>query len=162
MNLITPNKRSHPKQKRTAAGLRLCVVSSVWGCGVNVLLQCWVCFVCLCRAKGLQLHYDLDVCRTSSRTDINELRAHRRQWQHKVNTVILNVTMELIVNIFRSGAQHFYSSYHRMFFVIVLFSFSVCTKDSLKFVLHDPVFTLSLTPYIVSYSILKFIFLYVL
>ncbi len=132
MNLITPNKRSHPKQKRTAAGLRLCVVSSVWGCGVNVLLQCWVCFVCLCRAKGLQLHYDLDVCRASSRTDINELRAHRRQWQHKVNTVILNVTMELIVNIFRSGAQHFYSSYHRMFLSLYYFLCQFAQKTVLN------------------------------
>ncbi|KAF4100852.1 DENN domain-containing protein 3 [Onychostoma macrolepis] len=66
------------------------------------------------RAKGLQLHYDLDVCRVGSRTDINELRAHRRQWQHKVNTVILNVTMELIVNIF-SEVCDFLNYEHRVF-----------------------------------------------
>uniref|UniRef100_A0A673LLK7 DENN domain-containing protein 3 n=1 Tax=Sinocyclocheilus rhinocerous TaxID=307959 RepID=A0A673LLK7_9TELE len=67
------------------------------------------------RAKGLQLHYDLDVCHATSRTDINELRAHRRQWQRKVNTVILNVTMELIVNIFRSGVCDFLNYEHRVF-----------------------------------------------
>uniref|UniRef100_A0A671S5Z8 DENN domain-containing protein 3-like n=1 Tax=Sinocyclocheilus anshuiensis TaxID=1608454 RepID=A0A671S5Z8_9TELE len=66
------------------------------------------------RAKGLQLHYDLDVCRVGSRTDINELRALRRQWQHKVNTVILNVTMELIVNIF-SEVCDFLNYEHRVF-----------------------------------------------
>ncbi|XP_050993217.1 DENN domain-containing protein 3 isoform X2 [Labeo rohita] len=66
------------------------------------------------RAKGLQLHYDLDVCCTSSHTDINELRAHRRQWQHKVNTVILNITMELIVNIF-SEVCDFLNYEHRVF-----------------------------------------------
>ncbi|KAI2653203.1 DENN domain-containing protein 3 [Labeo rohita] len=65
-------------------------------------------------AKGLQLHYDLDVCCTSSHTDINELRAHRRQWQHKVNTVILNITMELIVNIF-SEVCDFLNYEHRVF-----------------------------------------------
>ncbi|XP_016422897.1 DENN domain-containing protein 3-like [Sinocyclocheilus rhinocerous] len=66
------------------------------------------------RAKGLQLHYDLDVCHATSRTDINELRAHRRQWQRKVNTVILNVTMELIVNIF-SEVCDFLNYEHRVF-----------------------------------------------
>uniref|UniRef100_A0A671KL56 DENN domain-containing protein 3-like n=1 Tax=Sinocyclocheilus anshuiensis TaxID=1608454 RepID=A0A671KL56_9TELE len=67
------------------------------------------------RAKGLQLQYDLDVCHAASRTDINELRAHRRQWQRKVNTVILNVTMELMVNIFRSGVCDFLNYEHRVF-----------------------------------------------
>ncbi|XP_059411624.1 DENN domain-containing protein 3-like isoform X2 [Carassius carassius] len=66
------------------------------------------------RAEGLQLHYDLDVCCAGSCTDINELRAHRRQWQHKVNTVILNITMELIVNIF-SEVCDFLNYEHRVF-----------------------------------------------
>ncbi|XP_052440325.1 DENN domain-containing protein 3 isoform X2 [Carassius gibelio] len=66
------------------------------------------------RGEGLQLHYDLDVCCAGSRTDINELRAHRRQWQHKVNTVILNITMELIVNIF-SEVCDFLNYEHRVF-----------------------------------------------
>ncbi|XP_067282147.1 DENN domain-containing protein 3 isoform X3 [Pseudorasbora parva] len=68
----------------------------------------------LFRAKGLQLHYDLDLCHAGSRTDINELRAHKRQWQHKVNSVILNVTMELIVNIF-SEVCDFLNYEHRVF-----------------------------------------------
>ncbi|KAK2887705.1 hypothetical protein Q8A67_015933 [Cirrhinus molitorella] len=66
------------------------------------------------RAKGLQLHYDLEVCCAGSRTDINELRAHRRQWQHKLNTLILNITMELIVNIF-SEVCDFLNYEHRVF-----------------------------------------------
>uniref|UniRef100_A0A8C1M9Y9 DENN domain-containing protein 3 n=1 Tax=Cyprinus carpio TaxID=7962 RepID=A0A8C1M9Y9_CYPCA len=66
------------------------------------------------QAKGLQLHYDLDVCRAGSHTDINELRAHRRQWQRKVNTVILNITLELTVNIF-SEVCDFLNYEHRVF-----------------------------------------------
>uniref|UniRef100_A0A8C0YIU2 DENN domain-containing protein 3 n=1 Tax=Cyprinus carpio carpio TaxID=630221 RepID=A0A8C0YIU2_CYPCA len=66
------------------------------------------------QAKGLQLHYDLDVCRAGSHTDINELRAHRRQWQRKVNTIILNITLELTVNIF-SEVCDFLNYEHRVF-----------------------------------------------
>ncbi|XP_043088969.1 DENN domain-containing protein 3 isoform X2 [Puntigrus tetrazona] len=66
------------------------------------------------RVKGLQLHYDLDACRAGSRTDINELRSHRRQWQHKVNSLILDVTTELIVNIF-SEVCDFLNYEHRVF-----------------------------------------------
>ncbi|XP_026104739.1 DENN domain-containing protein 3-like isoform X2 [Carassius auratus] len=66
------------------------------------------------RAKGLQLHYDLDVCDAASRSDINDQRAHRRQWQRKVNSVILNVSMELIVNIF-SEVCDFLNYEHRVF-----------------------------------------------
>uniref|UniRef100_A0A8C2J3P0 DENN domain-containing protein 3 n=1 Tax=Cyprinus carpio TaxID=7962 RepID=A0A8C2J3P0_CYPCA len=79
----------------------------------DVPLTARECFIF--RAKGLQLHYDLDVCHAASRTDINELRAHRRQWQRKVNSVILNITMELIVNIFRSGVCDFLNYGHRVF-----------------------------------------------
>ncbi|XP_051526905.1 DENN domain-containing protein 3 isoform X2 [Myxocyprinus asiaticus] len=66
------------------------------------------------RAKELQLHYDLDLCHVGTCTDINELRAHRRQWQRKINTVILNVTLELIVNIF-SEVREFLNYEHRVF-----------------------------------------------
>ncbi|KAG1948449.1 DENN domain-containing protein [Pimephales promelas] len=66
------------------------------------------------RASSLQLHYDLDLCQAGSRTDIHELRAHRRRWQHEVNSVILNVSMELIVNIF-SEVCEFLNYEHRVF-----------------------------------------------
>ncbi|XP_039534766.1 DENN domain-containing protein 3-like [Pimephales promelas] len=66
------------------------------------------------RASSLQLHYDLDLCHAGSRTDIHELRAHRRRWQHEVNSVILNVSMELIVNIF-SEVCEFLNYEHRVF-----------------------------------------------
>lgn len=54
-----------------------------------------------CRVEGLQLHYDLEVCRLGTGTDVNDLRAQRRQWQHRLNANIQRVTLELIVNIFR-------------------------------------------------------------
>ncbi|XP_051519043.1 DENN domain-containing protein 3-like [Myxocyprinus asiaticus] len=66
------------------------------------------------RAKELQLHYDLDLCHLGTCTNLNELRTHRRRWQHKVNTMILNVTMELIVNIF-SEVCEFLNYEHRVF-----------------------------------------------
>ncbi|KAJ8386819.1 hypothetical protein AAFF_G00166140 [Aldrovandia affinis] len=53
------------------------------------------------RVEGLQVHYDLDVCRLGTSTDINELRAQRRQWQQRLNGEIQTITLELIVNIFR-------------------------------------------------------------
>lgn len=56
----------------------------------------------LCRVEGLQIHYDLEVCQHRSSTDVSELRAHRRQWQRRLNSDILNITLELIVNVFRS------------------------------------------------------------
>lgn len=55
----------------------------------------------VCRVEGLQLHYDLEVCRLGTGTDVNDLRAQRRHWQHRLNTDIQRITLELIVNIFR-------------------------------------------------------------
>ncbi|XP_076865974.1 DENN domain-containing protein 3 isoform X2 [Brachyhypopomus gauderio] len=66
------------------------------------------------RVEGLQIHYDLEVCRQGSVTDVGELRAHRRQWQRKLNSDILNVTLELIVNIFREVHDHL-NYEHRVF-----------------------------------------------
>lgn len=70
------------------------------------------CFIFRC--GGLQLHYDLDVCGSSSQTDVNDLRAHRRLWQRKLNSSILNISMELIVNIF-SEVCDFLNYEHRVF-----------------------------------------------
>ncbi|XP_056597836.1 DENN domain-containing protein 3 isoform X1 [Triplophysa dalaica] len=68
----------------------------------------------LFRCQDLQLHYDLELCNSSTHTDINDVRAHRRRWQHTLNTVIMNVTMELIVNIF-SDVHEFLNYEHRVF-----------------------------------------------
>nr|XP_055076906.1 DENN domain-containing protein 3 [Misgurnus anguillicaudatus]XP_055076907.1 DENN domain-containing protein 3 [Misgurnus anguillicaudatus] len=70
------------------------------------------CFIFRC--KELKLHYDLELCNTSTHTDINDLRAHRRRWQQKLNAVILNVTMELMVNIF-SDVREYLNYEHRVF-----------------------------------------------
>uniref|UniRef100_A0AAY5EZN1 DENN/MADD domain containing 3a n=1 Tax=Electrophorus electricus TaxID=8005 RepID=A0AAY5EZN1_ELEEL len=70
--------------------------------------------VLLCRVEGLQLHYDLEMCRQGSSNDLWELRAHRRQWQQKLNSDILSVTLELIVNIFRDVHNHL-NYEHRVF-----------------------------------------------
>lgn len=59
--------------------------------------------VCLYSVEGLQIHYDLELCRHGSSMDVTDMRTRRRQWQHKLNSEILNISLELIVNIFRSG-----------------------------------------------------------
>ncbi|XP_017556082.1 DENN domain-containing protein 3 isoform X1 [Pygocentrus nattereri] len=66
------------------------------------------------RVEGLQLNYDLEVCWRGSSTDMSELRAHRRQWQCKLNSQILSITLELIVNIFRDVHDHL-NYEHRVF-----------------------------------------------
>ncbi|XP_035381446.1 DENN domain-containing protein 3 isoform X3 [Electrophorus electricus] len=66
------------------------------------------------QVEGLQLHYDLEMCRQGSSNDLWELRAHRRQWQQKLNSDILSVTLELIVNIFRDVHNHL-NYEHRVF-----------------------------------------------
>lgn len=54
-----------------------------------------------CRCQSLQVHFDLGQCHHASCSDINELRAQRRAWQHNLNHDIQQITLELIVNIFR-------------------------------------------------------------
>ncbi|XP_041933016.1 DENN domain-containing protein 3 isoform X2 [Alosa sapidissima] len=66
------------------------------------------------RVEGLQIHYDLEVCRLGAGTDVNDLRAQRRQWQHTLNTEIQRITLELIVNIFRDVHDHL-NYEHRVF-----------------------------------------------
>ncbi|XP_020360569.1 DENN domain-containing protein 3 isoform X1 [Oncorhynchus kisutch] len=91
------------------------IVSSSSSDGVDlpdVPLAARECF--LTRAEGLQMHYDLDVCHLGSSTDVNDQRAQRRQWQRKLNTHIQNITLELIVNIFRE-VHHHLNYEHRVF-----------------------------------------------
>ncbi|XP_029588566.1 DENN domain-containing protein 3 isoform X1 [Salmo trutta] len=78
----------------------------------DVPLAARECF--LTRVEGLQMHYDLEVCHLGSSTDVNDQRAQRRQWQRKLNTHIQNITLELIVNIFREVHDHL-NYEHRVF-----------------------------------------------
>ncbi|XP_067304595.1 DENN domain-containing protein 3 isoform X2 [Pseudorasbora parva] len=66
------------------------------------------------RRKGLQLHYDLEVVHQGICGDLNEVRMQRRLWQHRLNLEIQNITLELIVNIFRD-VSHYLSYEHRVF-----------------------------------------------
>ncbi|KAM6974768.1 DENN domain-containing protein 3 isoform 1-T2 [Tautogolabrus adspersus] len=66
------------------------------------------------RAECLQLHYDLELCHLGAGTDANALRSQRRDWQARLNTQIQNITLELVVNIFR-GVQDFLNHEHRVF-----------------------------------------------
>ena len=62
----------------------------------------WLCV--LCRRRVLQLHYDLEISQQGGSTAVNELRAQRRLWQQRLNWEIQSISLELIVNIFRSAA----------------------------------------------------------
>ncbi|XP_071396714.1 DENN domain-containing protein 3 [Centroberyx affinis] len=66
------------------------------------------------RAECLQLHYDLELCHLGAGTDANDLRGRRRDWQRRLNTQIQNITLELLVNVFR-GVQDFLNYEHRVF-----------------------------------------------
>ncbi|XP_047006717.1 DENN domain-containing protein 3 isoform X1 [Ictalurus punctatus] len=66
------------------------------------------------RVEGLQIHYDLELCRHGSSMDVTDMRTRRRQWQHKLNSEILNISLELIVNIFREVHDHL-NFEHRVF-----------------------------------------------
>ncbi|KAL1259647.1 hypothetical protein QQF64_010224 [Cirrhinus molitorella] len=67
-----------------------------------------------CRRKGLQLHYDLEVAHQKSCCNLNELRMQRRHWQHSLNLDIQNITLELIVNMFRDVSDYL-NHEHRVF-----------------------------------------------
>ncbi|KAJ8273365.1 hypothetical protein GJAV_G00100790 [Gymnothorax javanicus] len=66
------------------------------------------------RMEGLQLHFDLEVCRLGSGTDLQELHSLRRQWQQQLNREIKAATLELMVNIFREVHDHL-NYEHRVF-----------------------------------------------
>ncbi|KAL0985281.1 hypothetical protein UPYG_G00154950 [Umbra pygmaea] len=66
------------------------------------------------RRKSLRCYYDLEVCHQGTGADINEMQVLRRQWQQKLNQDIQNVTLELIVNIFRDVGVHL-NYEHRVF-----------------------------------------------
>ncbi|XP_073728335.1 DENN domain-containing protein 3 isoform X3 [Misgurnus anguillicaudatus] len=66
------------------------------------------------RRKVLQIHYDLEVLYRGICSDVNELRMRRRHWQHGLNRDIQNITLELIVNMFRDVDDHL-NYEHRVF-----------------------------------------------
>ncbi|XP_041844425.1 DENN domain-containing protein 3-like isoform X2 [Melanotaenia boesemani] len=66
------------------------------------------------RCQSLQIHFDLDQCRSASCTDINEQRAQRRAWQHSLNHDIQTIALKLIVSIFRDVGRHL-NYEHRVF-----------------------------------------------
>uniref|UniRef100_A0A803XZD4 DENN domain-containing protein 3 n=1 Tax=Meleagris gallopavo TaxID=9103 RepID=A0A803XZD4_MELGA len=66
------------------------------------------------RAESLQLHYDLELCHLRATTDLGELQMRRRAWQQKLNTEVQQMTLQLIVNIFRSVKDHL-NYEHRVF-----------------------------------------------
>uniref|UniRef100_A0A671LJ07 DENN domain-containing protein 3-like n=1 Tax=Sinocyclocheilus anshuiensis TaxID=1608454 RepID=A0A671LJ07_9TELE len=67
-----------------------------------------------CRRKGLQLHYDLEVVHQRICSSLYELRMQRRHWQHRLNLDIQNITLELIVNMFRDVSDNL-NHEHRVF-----------------------------------------------
>uniref|UniRef100_UPI00398EDBFB DENN domain-containing protein 3 isoform X3 n=1 Tax=Pristiophorus japonicus TaxID=55135 RepID=UPI00398EDBFB len=58
------------------------------------------------RVESLQLHYDLELSHLGSCTDISDLRIRRRDWQRNLNLQIQEISLELIVNIFREVSNH--------------------------------------------------------
>ncbi|KAJ7991755.1 hypothetical protein DPEC_G00287170 [Dallia pectoralis] len=88
---------------------------TVWSAPSNlpeVPLAARKCFIT--RVQGLQMNYDLELCRLGAGTDVNNQRAKRRVWQSELNTQIQNITLELIVNIFRDVHDHL-NDEHRVF-----------------------------------------------
>ncbi|KAK7898355.1 hypothetical protein WMY93_019208 [Mugilogobius chulae] len=70
------------------------------------------CFIS--RVESLQVHYDLELCHLGSGTDVNAIRTQRRDWLRRLNTQIQNISLELVVNIFK-GVQDFLNHEHRVF-----------------------------------------------
>uniref|UniRef100_M4AJ32 DENN domain containing 3 n=1 Tax=Xiphophorus maculatus TaxID=8083 RepID=M4AJ32_XIPMA len=66
------------------------------------------------RSRSLQIHFDLGQYHSASCMDINEQRAQRRAWQHKLNHEIQKISLELLVNIFRDVCSHL-NYEHRVF-----------------------------------------------
>ncbi|XP_067834570.1 DENN domain-containing protein 3 isoform X2 [Heptranchias perlo] len=58
------------------------------------------------RVESLLIHYDLELSHLGSFTDISDLRLRRRDWQHNLNSQIQEISLELIVNIFREASDH--------------------------------------------------------
>ncbi|XP_038616402.1 DENN domain-containing protein 3 [Tachyglossus aculeatus] len=66
------------------------------------------------RLESLQLHYDLELSHLSSSTDLSEVQMRRRMWQQKLNSEVQQITLQLIVSIFREVKSHL-NYEHRVF-----------------------------------------------
>lgn len=58
-----------------------------------------------CRVQSLQLQHELDLAHLGASTDLNDGRARRRAWQQRLNCQIQQLTLQLLVSIFRYS-QH--------------------------------------------------------
>uniref|UniRef100_A0A4W3J9T0 DENN domain containing 3 n=1 Tax=Callorhinchus milii TaxID=7868 RepID=A0A4W3J9T0_CALMI len=56
--------------------------------------------------ESLQMHYDLELSHLGSSTDISDLHMRRRSWQQNLNSQIQEMSLELIVNIFRDVSDY--------------------------------------------------------
>nr|XP_005910460.1 PREDICTED: DENN domain-containing protein 3 [Bos mutus] len=66
------------------------------------------------RVQSLQLHHELDLAHLCASTDVNEGRASRRAWQQQLNCQIQQMTLQLLVSIFREVKNHL-NYEHRVF-----------------------------------------------
>uniref|UniRef100_H3AC05 DENN domain-containing protein 3 n=1 Tax=Latimeria chalumnae TaxID=7897 RepID=H3AC05_LATCH len=67
------------------------------------------------RIESLQMHYDLELCRLNSSTDLSELRMRRRIWQQNLNWEIQQIALQLIVDIFSRDVADHLNYEHRVF-----------------------------------------------
>ncbi|XP_067323360.1 DENN domain-containing protein 3 [Anolis sagrei] len=66
------------------------------------------------RVETLPLHYELELCHLASCTDLGEIQLRKRKWQQRLNAEIQQITLQLIVNIFREVKDHL-NYEHRVF-----------------------------------------------
>nr|XP_030731795.1 DENN domain-containing protein 3 isoform X8 [Globicephala melas] len=66
------------------------------------------------RVQSLQMHRELDLAHLCASTDLNEGRACRRAWQQRLNCQIQQITLQLLVCIFR-GVKNHLNYEHRVF-----------------------------------------------
>nr|XP_033698638.1 DENN domain-containing protein 3 isoform X9 [Tursiops truncatus] len=66
------------------------------------------------RVQSLQMHRELDLAHLCASTDLNEGRACQRAWQQRLNCQIQQITLQLLVCIFR-GVKNHLNYEHRVF-----------------------------------------------
>uniref|UniRef100_A0A8D1W9U2 UDENN domain-containing protein n=1 Tax=Sus scrofa TaxID=9823 RepID=A0A8D1W9U2_PIG len=64
--------------------------------------------------QSLQLHHELHLAHLCASADLNEGRASRRAWQHRLNCQIQQISLQLLVSIFREVKNHL-NYEHRVF-----------------------------------------------
>ncbi|XP_066121675.1 DENN domain-containing protein 3 isoform X1 [Saccopteryx bilineata] len=66
------------------------------------------------RVQSLQLHHELDLAHLGASTDLSDWRARQRAWQHRLNGQIQQLSLQLLVGIFREVKNHL-NYEHRVF-----------------------------------------------